>query len=96
MAEPDLAAIPLPDRLDLSTAPDLAREILKHPADRNLVLDASRVSHLGTLGVQVLIAAARRSRAAGAGMEVKGLSGRAGTQLAALGLTLNTITEAEA
>jgi len=88
------AAFALPARLDLSTAPQLARDLLARPADQDLVLDASAVSHLGTLGVQVLIAATRRAQAAGAQIHITDLPARAQTQLEALGLTLHSLTEA--
>ncbi|MCV6824479.1 MULTISPECIES: STAS domain-containing protein [Halocynthiibacter] len=52
------AQIQLRERLGLSDAAPLARQILAEKGS-DLVIDASRVSHIGSLCQQVLLAAAK-------------------------------------
>ncbi|MEO0390886.1 MAG: STAS domain-containing protein [Pseudomonadota bacterium] len=92
--EREASAVVLPPRLDLSNAPDIAQQLLAYPSDSAIQVDASDVTHMGTLGVQVLMAAARRARHAGGSVTVSGLSDRVHGQLSALGLTPDNITEA--
>ncbi|MBZ4022431.1 hypothetical protein CKO11_08170 [Rhodobacter sp. TJ_12] len=59
-----MQTISLAPRLDLSQASPLA-SALRDATGTDLVLDASEVTHLGGLAVQVLASAASTARAAG-------------------------------
>ncbi|WP_415183598.1 STAS domain-containing protein [Phaeovulum sp.] len=59
-----MTGLVLEPRLDLSTVGALAASLLAH-AGADLLLDAGKVTHLGGLGLQVLLAAADEWRNAG-------------------------------
>jgi len=59
-----MTAIALAPRLDLTHA-ELALTAIRAREGEALVLDAGGVTHLGGLGLQILLAAARSWRAAG-------------------------------
>ncbi len=86
--------VSLPERLDLSTAPDLAQTLLNYPADKTLLLDASQVSHFGALGLQVVLAAVFRANEAGGSIQLQNTPDRALEQLKAMGTSPEIITEA--
>ena len=62
------AQLTLPARLDLTAAKPLAQDIAALTGD--LELDASQVTHLGGLCLQVLLAAAQSCQASGRGFQV--------------------------
>lgn len=51
-----MAVLTLSDRLDLSQVAQVAKEITAHQSE-DLTIDASAVTHLGALGVQLLLVA---------------------------------------
>jgi chemotaxis protein CheX len=76
----------LPSRLDLPAAAPLAED-LRARAGADLLLDADELTHLGTPGLQVLLAAGQSWRAAGHDLRVEGLSDAVAGQVALFGLT---------
>ena len=89
MAEP----IKLPPRIDVSNAGELA-ESLRAASQLDMIrLDASDVTHFGALGVQIVLSAARTIRTKGGAIEITGMGERALEQLAAMGLTQETLVE---
>ena len=80
------ASVALPARLDLSTAATLAETLRAHQGG-DVVLDASGVTHLGTPGLQVLLAARKSWAGAGRALALQGLSEGLASQLATLGLS---------
>jgi chemotaxis protein CheX len=82
--------VDLPARLDLSTAAALA-ETLKAHRGGDIVLDAGGVTHLGTPGLQVLLAARRSWADAGHSLALEGLVEGVAAQLAMLGLAPSDI-----
>lgn len=75
----------LPERLDLPAARPLVMDILDH-AGGDLTLDAGGVEHLGGLGLQVLLGAARKWRTDGAVLRVNPRSQSFDAALAVFGL----------
>ncbi|MEL7099136.1 MAG: STAS domain-containing protein [Pseudomonadota bacterium] len=87
------ATVALPDRFDLSSAPEVANALLKHPAEASVVIDVSQTSHFGALGLQVVMAAAIRSNAAGGRLELRDVSDRVLAQMTAMGTSPEQIVE---
>jgi len=85
--------VTLPERLDLSSAPDLASELLRHGADASVVIDASGTSHFGALGLQVVMAAAKRSNAGGGSIALRSVPDRVLQQMTAMGTSPEQIVE---
>jgi chemotaxis protein CheX len=85
MSGPD--SLPLPARLDLTTAAELA-EALRARLGADLSLDAQGVTHLGTPGLQVLLAARRSWAASAHALTVANAPDALADQLAQFGLTL--------
>lgn len=81
------ADLALPDRLDLPAAGPLATAILERRGG-DLRLDASRVVHLGTPGLQVLLAASRTWRSDGRVLGIAALPETLARQIADLGLSV--------
>lgn len=81
----------LPARLDLSTAADLAAALRGH-AGADLTLEAGAVTHLGTPGVQVLLAAKRSWQEAGRSLTLADADPGLQEQLGQLGLALSDLT----
>ncbi|MFY0632942.1 MAG: STAS domain-containing protein [Vannielia sp.] len=78
--------VPLPERLDLPAAAPLREALLGH-AGSPVMIDASNCESIGTPGLQVLLAAARSWREAGAELSVDSLSQECEAQLALFGLS---------
>lgn len=85
------ARLDLPARLDLAAAAPLA-EALKAQIGADLVLDARGVTHLGTPGLQVLLAARRSWEATGHALCLDGLPEALSAQLGTLGLAPEDFT----
>lgn len=64
-----MTTLALAPRLDLMHAEHACTEI-RACAGQDLVLDAGRVTHLGALGLQILLAAARSWRDAGLALTI--------------------------
>lgn len=80
----------LPARLDLSTAGELAAALRGHTGS-DLTLEAGAVTHLGTPGVQVLLAARRSWREAGRALSIADADPGLEEQLGQLGLSLSDL-----
>ncbi len=78
------AAILLPERLDLIAARPLARDLAAATGD--LRLDASAVRFLGGQCLQILLASARHSAAAGRGFAIASPSTEFGDALRVFGV----------
>ncbi len=88
-------ALALQPRLDLPAAEPLAKA-LKARLGGDIVVDASEVTHLGALCLQVLLCTASDLRNAGHGFTMINTSDRVLAQLSSLGFTPETIAEAGA
>lgn len=80
------ARLALPARLDSTAAGSLTGDILDL-AGAPLDLDAAEVTHIGTPGLQVLLAAARSWREANIPLSFSNAAPAVGKQLSALGLS---------
>jgi len=85
------AVLTLQERLDFGAVSPLKTAILGH-AGQDLDIDASGVTHLGTLCLQVLIAAANDWKQAGKTFRVTSPSDTCETQLALHGFSPDTLT----
>ena len=85
--------IKLPPRLDLAAAQKLLGDVSEADLSQTVELDASDVDHLGTLCVQVLIAAARAAKEAGGKLSISNLSERVESQLETMGLSGDALME---
>jgi len=81
----------LQERLDFGAVTALKNTLLEH-VNQDLEIDASQVTHMGTLCLQVLIAAARDWKQAGKTFCVTMPSDICKTQLALHGFTPDTLT----
>lgn len=79
-------ALVLNAKLDLSEAADLYAKILPR-CEGDLVLDAGKVTHMGALCTQILIAAGRKAHVGGHSLMMINTSDRVLGQLAAMGLS---------
>lgn len=77
--------VTLPPRLDLASVAQVAGEIMA-ARGAPLRLDASRVTHLGALGAQLLLAAARDWHESGQGLSIAPCSPAVDDALDCLGL----------
>jgi len=84
------AVFALPARLDLTSAAALAEE-LRGRLGADLALDAGSVTHLGTPGLQVLLAARASWAAAGRALRVENAPDSLAEQLAQFGLSLSDL-----
>lgn len=82
-----MTTLALGPRLDLLHAGHACAEI-RACEGRDLVLDAGHVTHLGALGLQILIAAARSWRAAGLSLTIAPRSAAFDDALVLFGLPL--------
>ncbi|OWY18394.1 hypothetical protein B6V73_00885 [Thioclava sp. JM3] len=80
-----MTALTLPDRIDLATVRSL-HESLTCVATQDVALDASNVTHLGALGLQLLVSAAKTARGAGHRLEITSSSEAFDSALARFGL----------
>ena len=85
--------IVLADRLDTAGAVALAAELSRAPVDGHVILDATGVTHFGAQAVQVVISAAKTLKGGGGTLECSGISDRAATHLAAMGLSFDELPE---
>ncbi len=88
MAEP--AMIALPGKLSLGEVGALHQRLLAH-ADDDLVVDATGVTHFGTLCLQLLIAAARDRAFSGKSFRLQNVGDAGLRQLALFGLSPEVI-----
>ncbi|WBU58166.1 STAS domain-containing protein [Paracoccus sediminicola] len=84
-------ALTLPERLDLTAAKPLARDLAAMTGA--IRLDASGVTHLGGLCLQVLLGAARGCRASGRGFSITDRSPDFDAALALFGVDLELLAE---
>ncbi|WP_299041799.1 STAS domain-containing protein [uncultured Tateyamaria sp.] len=82
-----LDAIPLPARLDAATAPKLAAVLCNHVDSRDLDLDARHTTHVGAMGVQVLLSAQHTAHAKGRRFRLLNLQERARDHIRLMGLS---------
>ncbi|WP_375690798.1 STAS domain-containing protein [Pseudooceanicola sp. LIPI14-2-Ac024] len=85
----------LPARLDLSAAEALAQSLRKR-LGADMILDAGHVTHMGAMGLQVLLSAARTTRRAGHRFALTNASDRVLDQLSTLGFTPESLAEGRA
>ena len=90
-----MTALTLAPRLDLSQVAALTAD-LRARTGADLVLDAGAVTHLGGLGLQVLLAAAASWRAAGHALSVHPRSEAFDEALTLFGVTPDTLQSPEA
>ncbi|MBV7409863.1 STAS domain-containing protein [Maritimibacter sp. DP1N21-5] len=88
------ATLLLPEKLDLRAAGPL-RDLLLAETGGDLELDASRVTHLGALSLQVIRAAARTWGEAGHTLTLTGASTNLADQMSLLGFTTDSLTHWE-
>ncbi len=88
------AVLKLEPRLDTAGAGALAGAILEHRGT-DLELDASRVTHFGAMGLQVIRAAAKSWHGAGRELTLSGLSTECGDHLRLLGFCEDDICKWE-
>ena len=79
--------IELPARLDLPFAQKLLLDIGERDLSKGITLDASQVTQMGTLCVQVILAAAREAAEAGGDFKIENVNDRTVAQLGTIGLT---------
>lgn len=94
-----MTSLSLAPRLDLSQAGPLAtalRAQMRAQTGGALVLDASGVTHLGALGLQVLLSAAQSWRAAGQTLTISPRSEAFDEALALFGVPLADLQSQEA
>ena len=85
------AVIILRERLDFGAAPDLKAEIIGQMGN-DLQIDASGVAHMGTLCLQILIAASQDWARSGLKFDLTSPSDICATQLSLHGFSPETIT----
>ena len=85
-------SVVLSPRLDLSAASDLKTELLQR-SGQDVTLDFSNVKFLGTLCLQVIIAAARGAAAHGNTVEIINVSDRVNDQMKMAGICQSTLAE---
>ncbi|MBD3787929.1 MAG: STAS domain-containing protein [Sphingomonadales bacterium] len=90
-----MTPLPLPPRLDLSQVGALTNAI-RARAGAGLVLDAGEVTHLGGLGLQVLLSAAQSWRAAGQSLSINPRSEAFDEALTLFGVGLDAVQSQEA
>ena len=87
-----VANLKLQPRLGLAEAQPLVTALREHSGS-DLVIDASEVSHLGTLCLQALIAAAREHAAEGTGFLINNVNDSCVQQLSVYGLSPEALAE---
>ena len=80
-------------RMDLSNVEPFVQSMMLQAAEGQIVLDASKVTHLGALCTQAIISAARTVGNAGGTLKITSLSDRAAQQLEYMGLTKDILVE---
>ncbi|WP_299731701.1 STAS domain-containing protein [uncultured Tateyamaria sp.] len=89
MTEP----IQLPARLDATELSAFAPRLTEACTGGTVQIDAGEVTHMGALGVQLILAAARDQRSLGGTLEICAISERATSQLAMMGLSPQQLSE---
>ncbi len=84
----------LPAKLDISAAATLHADLLAREA-QDVTLDLGKVTHLGALCLQLMIAAARRANEAGKTFALYNMNDRVITQMRLLGTSPETIMEGQ-
>lgn len=84
-------ALKLPPKLDLSAATQLVSDLRAIEGDMHI--DASEVTHMGSLCLQALIAAARHANASDNIFEISNFTQRALDQLSVMGVTPENLME---
>ncbi|SDD63640.1 chemotaxis protein CheX [Paracoccus isoporae] len=84
----------LPARLDLTAARPLARDIAQMPGD--ILLDASAVTHLGGLCLQIILAARQHCKAQSRGFAIAAPSAEFAAALSIFGIAQAEISAQEA
>tara|TARA_R110000787_G_scaffold48099_5_gene116162 strand:+ start:393 stop:668 length:276 start_codon:yes stop_codon:yes gene_type:complete len=85
----------LEGKLDLAAVGQLHDDLMAR-SGRNVIVNMSRVTHGGALCIQTLIAAAISARADGFSIKLTNTNDRVLGQLAAMGMTPETIMEGSA
>ena len=83
----------LPPRLDALAVEDLASRLPDACDAASVTIDASQVTHMSALAVQLILAAARHVRAGGGRLHIAAISDRATEQLRVMGLTPTALSE---
>ena len=83
----------LPPRLDAHAVEDLANRLPDACEAATVTMDASQVTHMSALAVQLILAAARHLRAGGGQLHIATISDRATEQLRVMGLTPTSLSE---
>lgn len=86
-------AIVLPPRLDAAALKWLLDDLVTASRNGDVRLDAGGVTHMGALGAQMILATARSARTNGGTLQFVQISARGRDQLAAMGLSPETISE---
>ncbi len=81
-----MTPLELPRALTIQQVEALMRQLDSLPADAALVLDASAVEVVDSLGIQLLLALDKRQRQAGGSLVLRGMTIRFREALADLGL----------
>ncbi|MEP1962916.1 STAS domain-containing protein [Tateyamaria sp.] len=84
--------ITLQARLDGAALKTLSTDLTRACSERSVRIDAGGVTHLGALGLQLLLSASRTLRRDGGTFEFVAISDRASDQLAKMGLTPETVS----
>lgn len=85
------APVVLPARVDLAAAVRLANELKE--ADGPVQIDGSKVTQLGALGLQALVAGARSAKARDCAFELTGSSEKMIEHMAIMGVTPDQFAE---
>lgn len=89
MTEP----ISMPARLDATALDAFAPQLKAACSGGDILLDASGVTHLGALGLQLLVCAARHQQSLGGTLAFSDISDRATDQLSMMGVTPQQLLE---
>lgn len=83
--------IKLPARMDVSVAQSLVGDLSGKNFSDGIELDASDVTHFGSLCVQAILVAARAIKEAGGTLTLKNVSEKVEDQLTCMGLTVEDV-----
>lgn len=83
--------IKIPARLDLSAVQNFVTDLSSQDFSKDVTLDATDVNHLGALGAQAIIAAARASSTAGGQFSITNVSEQVEAQLVVMGMSAETL-----
>jgi chemotaxis protein CheX len=94
-ARPRAQVLTFEGKLDLSTVGGLHKALLV-AGDRDIIVDLARVTQLGALAMQMLIAASAALQAKGHRLRLANISDRVIAQIGAMGMTPEAISGAGA